>query len=1149
MKEYDIFISYSRKDTEIANKICKALDEHKISYFIDRQGIGGGLEFPKILAQAIRKSKLFLFLASKNSYDSKFTQSEIIFAFNKKDKKNIVPYIIDDSTFPEELELTFSAINWRRMSEHPFKTTLINDILQLLGRETSTPEVLSTNAKIVTDQKQLQILDDPLPCNYQPSFPSVSSRFLLFDMAFANLAKQPNEDTNQGFMSLLASECLDLLEFLFLYAEHPDLEIRRVSLNSIFFCIESESTLELQNIANAFKQDISLLPSYFRDMDVFLFLFRKQVIGGTSPLTLVFTSPQCKTIFQSFPDDFWGIKGQKLFKESVPFGERGEQFQEYIIRLLGVYHRNNSFFEYVRSQASRTIMKLFDDMPYESPQTNLSQMMSTYPSIYDEQGHEVLIPTEDNYTVPLGHIQAEQMVSTEYCIYSTLPKSPYCTKSRALIDIPMPLVLNETGIAGVHYLKNRFWNTDVRLDNTPSDIPLNERILPGTFTKYPYIVASDFLEDKIIRLDFDVNRETFFILGDDRNAFLPPIKPLYFSFFTYNDLRQQLRCQIDDNNMIEVTLEIPVTGNNTIRFISLHRNYYYHHDEIVSIEDPDFRLSVWPTYRQSKEELNNYSVSIGCYRFNNNVRARFIRLDSLDKDVIVNWHQIDDIRFCEVGFFDAIQISVNDTQALLFPKFKNIGEAYHQLHVGIDFGSSSTRISYCKDNNFSPEQLNIHPGQVLNLNVGHNDMPYWRSELTEMRMVQEEGGEVALPPYLPTYEHSRLYIGLMRTTGYKNSDVTKSFCNQLVWILKNTIVETFGSYDISKVNICIPSCVSGRKTDEILNHWKNAFLHHFKKELLIEIVDGNLSLLHSIRAHGHISSRPSLILDVGKQYTNVAFFEAEHNIMLSNSYPIGIWNIWESELLDYQSSSKLFYLLMDGLKYDSNNEQFINEIEERIRQHADWMDFLFSKMPDYSLSIQRKLFDSYPDMRGIFFLFLAAIIWKVVCELELKTEKKPDNIILSGRGFMPFLCFMGEHDLKISIMALFSLFSQEHHQGMNVSYVNNTSAKADGAVLSEYFKQNPELLPLCDTQNVVRNENINIHTISDDFLSFVQILRQFDTRGLPLHLSHICDLFEQNALYGTRSLQILHRNDDVSLKDTSFWPLKGTIPFVIREIL
>ena len=149
--KYDVFISYSRKDSEIANLICKAFDENDITFFIDRQGIGGGLEFPAVLAKAIRDSKVFLFLASRNSYCSKFTQSEIVYAFNKKNKSDIIPYIIDGSTLPDELEFTFSAINWRNLKDHPIETVLVDDVLSRLGKNRPIKDNFQENSNDVKE--------------------------------------------------------------------------------------------------------------------------------------------------------------------------------------------------------------------------------------------------------------------------------------------------------------------------------------------------------------------------------------------------------------------------------------------------------------------------------------------------------------------------------------------------------------------------------------------------------------------------------------------------------------------------------------------------------------------------------------------------------------------------------------------------------------------------------------------------------------------------------------------------------------------------------------------------------------------------------------------------------------------------------------
>lgn len=135
MAQQDIFISYSRKDTPIADRICGAFDKAGITYFIDRQGIGGGMEFPKVLAEAILSCKIFLYLGSENSYKSRFTNSEVTYAFNKKPKEQILPYIIDGSSLPTELEFVFSCINIRNIKEHPIETTLVQDVLEMLGKQ------------------------------------------------------------------------------------------------------------------------------------------------------------------------------------------------------------------------------------------------------------------------------------------------------------------------------------------------------------------------------------------------------------------------------------------------------------------------------------------------------------------------------------------------------------------------------------------------------------------------------------------------------------------------------------------------------------------------------------------------------------------------------------------------------------------------------------------------------------------------------------------------------------------------------------------------------------------------------------------------------------------------------------------------------
>lgn len=114
--EYDVFISYSRKDTEVADKIHKALEAEGINCFIDRAGISGGADFPTVLSKAITESKVMLFIASENSYKSEYTLKELTFAVSNKGSNFIFPLIVDDSSLPKNLEFLLSNINWRVLS-------------------------------------------------------------------------------------------------------------------------------------------------------------------------------------------------------------------------------------------------------------------------------------------------------------------------------------------------------------------------------------------------------------------------------------------------------------------------------------------------------------------------------------------------------------------------------------------------------------------------------------------------------------------------------------------------------------------------------------------------------------------------------------------------------------------------------------------------------------------------------------------------------------------------------------------------------------------------------------------------------------------------------------------------------------------------
>lgn len=100
----DVFISYSSKDQEIADKIADNLMCAGFQTWIATRDIKEG-SYAKQIMQAIREAKLFLVVISKNSISSEQVKNEIDRAFNRvKDGIVIVPFIIDDSEMDDECQ-------------------------------------------------------------------------------------------------------------------------------------------------------------------------------------------------------------------------------------------------------------------------------------------------------------------------------------------------------------------------------------------------------------------------------------------------------------------------------------------------------------------------------------------------------------------------------------------------------------------------------------------------------------------------------------------------------------------------------------------------------------------------------------------------------------------------------------------------------------------------------------------------------------------------------------------------------------------------------------------------------------------------------------------------------------------------------------
>ena len=128
-QKYDVFISYSRKDyidenkNEIPNnavsKIKKALTNEEISFWFDEDGIYSGQNFVEKIVTNIEASKIFVYLSTVNSNNSKWTCKEIASA--DEFGKPIIPVRIDSSPYNKKVLFRIADLDYIEYYSNPQK--------------------------------------------------------------------------------------------------------------------------------------------------------------------------------------------------------------------------------------------------------------------------------------------------------------------------------------------------------------------------------------------------------------------------------------------------------------------------------------------------------------------------------------------------------------------------------------------------------------------------------------------------------------------------------------------------------------------------------------------------------------------------------------------------------------------------------------------------------------------------------------------------------------------------------------------------------------------------------------------------------------------------------------------------------------------
>ena len=124
---HDVYIAYNSKDKLFADGICAALETSSINCWIAPRDIQPGMVWAESITEAIRVSKVFILIFSKNASQAKDLSKELVLAMNME--LTVLPVSIDDTIPSGMFQYYLSGSHWVLLT-NPADEMQINKIVK-----------------------------------------------------------------------------------------------------------------------------------------------------------------------------------------------------------------------------------------------------------------------------------------------------------------------------------------------------------------------------------------------------------------------------------------------------------------------------------------------------------------------------------------------------------------------------------------------------------------------------------------------------------------------------------------------------------------------------------------------------------------------------------------------------------------------------------------------------------------------------------------------------------------------------------------------------------------------------------------------------------------------------------------------------------
>lgn len=775
------------------------------------------------------------------------------------------------------------------------------------------------------NKKNIEEIQDPNGASKDKritSIPSPFARMALVKSAFHYVSKKdekgryPNYDEDNIYNKLV-SDSLDVGQIFFEYSKWKDyVEI-----------LAWDKVQDLQKLADSEEighQQLAATYELFLEQDaeannfdklqrIYILNFKK---GGPNPINVIgATSPS--TLFFSTPNDLSYVtkvisfgQGDKPFDNAfTPLYKRDIRYHQYLYAL----HNQEGFAKlfpevYTYIEASYT----------KSDQERRAQLDNADWSVYEELNIGSAGDVVEVVGINLKQSQGPVPPDPENCdfvIHSEI------AEDKPLV-LPVSLLTDRT-----YKYVNGPWNKNTKAPYFDAR-PLEERTLPDDGQVYPYLTMNDFLEDMILQDEEKPNEnESFFGNKKGQNkTYLLPLKPLFFKYFTTDQLINGISVNgktvkmfeiAIETSSVQVTLRIPVKKGSFC--IEYKKNYII---DVQPSEDgknggivdlgTGFSVGLMPNVAFSDDASAYYriavipnenevsEINVRCYYKTSEV--------PVDSTILRNTQHKHLYEQCYVNLIeqkriDRFSISKGNYTGVVVPIMRSVAGT-EQFSFAIDFGTTNTHIEYKNSDSRDSKAFDITNDDI--------QIEY----LTEISDVQKfifdfdlvpelVGVDGALPtfplrtalsyaadtnwgtPVLPMahanfpfayekrieYKYNKIQTDLkwIRQNDPDNKRKVEAYMENLFWLLRNKVILNNGNLKSTKIVWFYPTAMSRGHVGQFETAWRDAYSKYFGGDInnVTKMTESEAPYKYFAQARGNVDN--IVTVDIGGGTTDVVF--------------------------------------------------------------------------------------------------------------------------------------------------------------------------------------------------------------------------------------------------------------------------------------